>query len=117
MVAYLEIHEIFDFSIGYVETHQYHEEKNDCINDCDSAYEKMCQAMSPKMRCLIDSIEYPFELQSNLDRDFYVQKEVDDTLSESITSSSVLPSNILASTLSDEVVQVEEMAESSTHSV
>ena len=44
------------------------EEKNDWLNDCDSAYGKMCLAMSRKMWYLIDSAEYPFELWSNLDR-------------------------------------------------
>ena len=60
---------------------------------------------------LIDCTRYPFELWRKLDRDFGVQKEVDGTWSKSNTSSSVLPSNFLASTLSDEVVQVEEIEE------
>ena len=65
----------------------------------------------------MDSIEFPFDLWINIYRYFGVQKEVDDTWSESNTSSSVLPSNLLASTLSDEFVQVEEMEKSSTHSI
>ena len=46
-----------------------------------------------------------------------MQKEVYNTWIESNTSSSFLPSNVLASILSDEVFQDEEIAESSTHSI
>ena len=46
-----------------------------------------------------------------------MQKEVDNIWSESNSSSSVLPSNVSASILSDEVVQDEEIVESSTHSI
>ena len=62
---------------------------------------------SPDMRYLMESIEYPFELWRNLEREFGVQKEEDNTWSESNTSSSVLPSNFSASILFDEVVQDE----------
>ena len=52
---------------------------SDWINDYDIAYGIMCLAMSPKIHHLIVSIEYLFELWSNINRDFGVQKEVDDT--------------------------------------
>ena len=80
------------------------EDKNDWLNDYDSAYGKMCLIMSPKMRYLNDSIEYPFELWRNIDRAFGVQKEVDDSLRKSNTSSCSLHSKVSASILSDEVV-------------
>ena len=46
-----------------------------------------------------------------------MQKEVDNTWSESNTSSSDLPSNVSASILSYEVGQDEEIEESSTQSI
>ena len=46
-----------------------------------------------------------------------MHKEVDNTWSESNTSSSFLPSNSSASILFDQVVQDEEEAESSTQSI
>ena len=46
-----------------------------------------------------------------------MQKEVDNTWRESNTSSSVLPSNVSASILSNEVVQDEGEVESSTQSI
>ena len=79
MVAYLKSHELFDFSIGVMAMLESDEEKNDWLNDCDSAYGKMCLAMSHKMWYLIDFVEYPFELWSNLDSDFGVHKKVHDT--------------------------------------
>ena len=107
MVACLKSHELFDLSIGSMAMPKSDEQKNDWINDYDSAYGKMCLAMSRKMWYLIYSVEYPFELSRNPYRDFGVQKEVDDTWRESNTSSRVLPSNVSASILSNEVVQDE----------
>ena len=77
----------------------------------------MGMVMSPNMCYLMDSVDYPFELWRNLYRDFGVQKEEDDSWSESNTSSCILPSKFLSSILSDEVVQDEEEAESSTQSI
>ena len=77
----------------------------------------MGMVMSPYMCYLMEFVEYPFELWRNLDRDFGVHKEEDDSWSESITFSCVLPSKVSASILSDEVVQDEEEAKSSTQSI
>ena len=73
--------------------------------------------MSHDMCYLMESVEYPFELWRNIDRAFGVQKEVDNTWRKSKTSSSVLPLNVLASILSNEVIQDEEEAKSSTQSI
>ena len=62
-------------------------------------------------------INTDFQSAYFLDRDFGVQKEVDNTWSESKTSLSVPPLNVLASVLSNEVVQDEEEEESSTQSI
>ena len=105
MVAYLAIHDLLDVSFGAGK--EYYEEENDCLDDCEREYANMCMVMTPNMNYLMDTAEYPFELWRNLDRAFGVKKEVDNIWSESNTSSSVLHSNVLASTLSDKVVQVE----------
>ena len=115
MIAYLESHDLFDVSIGAGEEH--YEEKNDWLTNCYKAYGIMCMAVSPMMNYLIDYVDYPFELWINLDRYFGVQKEEDDTYNESNTSSSVLPSNVSASIVSDEVIHDEEMKKSSTRSI
>ena len=60
MVAYLERYDLFDVSIGFGE--QSYEEENDLLNEYDRAYGSMGMVMSPKMRYLMDSAEYPFEL-------------------------------------------------------
>ena len=115
MVAYLESHDLLDVSFGAGK--EYYEEENDWLNDYDRAYGSMGMVMSPYMRYLVELLEYPFELWRNLDRAFCLQKEVDNTWRESNTSSSVLPSNVSASILSDEVVQDEEIEKYATRSI
>ena len=70
----------------------------------------MGMVMSHDMCYLMESVEYPFEIWINLDRAFGVHKEEYDIWSESNTSSCVLPSQVLTSILSDEVVHDEEEA-------
>ena len=77
----------------------------------------MGMVMSHDRHYLMESIEYPFELWRNIDRAFGVQKEEDDSWSESNTSSCFLPSKVSASILSNEVVQDEEEVESLTQSI
>ena len=52
MVAYLEIHELFDVFIGAGKDS--YEEENDWINDYDRAYGSMVMVMSPNMCYLMD---------------------------------------------------------------
>ena len=56
---------------------------------------------------LIDSVEYPFELWNNLEKDFGMQEEQDEEWSEPNISSSALSKYVLASTFSDKVVHDE----------
>ena len=115
MVAYLESHDFLDVSFGAGK--ESYEDEEDWINGCDRAYGSMGMVMYHNMCYLMDSTEYPFELWRNIDRDFGVKKEVDNTWSESNTSSIFIPSNVSASILSDEFVQDAKIAECSTHSI
>ena len=87
-----------------------YEEKCDWLNDCGRAYGTTCLTIRPTMRSLSDYVEYPFELWRNLDEALGMQKE-DMSYMESKqvgTSLCVLPPNILASCISQEVVRNEE---------
>ena len=106
MVSYLESHDLLDVSFG--DGKESYENENDQLDDNEMEYPIMCMIMTPDMRYLIEYVECLFELWRNLNRAFDVHKEVDNTQRESNTSSSVLPSNVSASIISDEVVQNEE---------
>ena len=96
-----------------------YENKNDWINDGDRAFGAICLALSPSLYYLIiGSAEYPKEVWTKLDRTFGKNNEDHNSTLE-ITSSTtrVLHSKYSDSTLSDEVVQDEDEAESSTHSI
>ena len=71
--------------------------------------------LSPSLRYLIGSAEYPKDLWTKLDRTFGKHNEDHNSTLE-ITSSTtiVLYSKLSASTLSDEVFQDEDEGESST---
>ena len=86
------------------------ESENDWLNAKDRAFEIMELALSPSMHYHSRSIKDPQELLTRLDRTF------GSTWSTSSTTS-ILDPKILASTLSDEVVQDEEEAETSTQSI
>ena len=78
--------------------------------------EQSCLALSPSLYYLIiGSAEYPKEIWTILDKTFGKNNE-DHSSTLEITSSTtrVLYSKFLASTLSDEVFQDEDEAESST---
>ena len=113
MSTYLKRQCLFDVSIDALSKPESYEEKSDSINDCDKAYGIMCLAMSPKIHHLIVSIEYPFQLWNNLDKDFGVQEEEDEAWSKPNISSCALSQYVSASTFSDEVVHNEEF----THKV
>ena len=70
------------------------------------------------MRYLIESAEYPKDLWTELDRTFGKHNEdIYSNLGSTFRTTIVLYSKLLASTLSDEVVQDEEEAESSSQSI
>ena len=88
------------------------------LNKSDGDFGAIFLALSPSLRYLIGSTEYPKDLWTKLDRTFGKHNEDHNSTLE-ITSSTtrVLYSKISASTLSDEVVQDEEEVETSTQSI
>ena len=111
MIASLKRQGLYDVSIGLGK--ESYENENDWINDGDRYFGAICLALSPSLRYLIGSAEYPKDLWTKLDRTFGKHNEDHNSTLE-ITSSTtrVLYSKFSASTLSDEVVQDEDEAES-----
>ena len=94
------------------------ESENDWLNAKDAAFEIMKLALSPSLCYLSRSIKDPQELWKRLERTFGMIDEDHNSNLESTSSTiSILDPKFLASTLSDEVVQNEEEAESSTQSI
>ena len=95
------------------------------MNKSDGAFGTIATGLSPSLRYLIryiedskEFIEDLKELWTRLDRTFRVIDEDHNRILERISSTiSTLDTKFLASTLSDEVVQNEEEAESSTQSI
>ena len=116
MVASLKRRGLYEVSIGLGK--ESYKNKNDWINDDDGYFGAICLALSPSLHYLIGSAEYPKDLWTKLDRNFGKHNEDHNSTLE-ITSSTtrVIYSKFSASTLSDEVVQDEDEAESSTHSI
>ena len=114
MVAYLERHNLLDVSFGAGK--ESYEDENDWIDDGEREYAKMCMEMTLNMHYLVENDEYSFELWINIDREFGVHKEVDNTWSESNTSLSVLSQYVSTTIVSDEFFHDEEVADS-THTV
>ena len=95
-----------------------YENENDWLNDGDRGFGAICLALSPSLYYLIDSAEYPKNFWPILDRTFGKHNEDhNSTLDITASTTRVLHSKFSASTLSDEVVQDEYEAESSTHSI
>ena len=89
--------------------------ENDWMNECDAASGTMTLALSPRLRYVSTSIEDPKELQTRLDRTFGMNDEDHNSTLESTSNTiSILDPKFSASTLSDEVVQNEEEAKSSS---
>ena len=95
-----------------------YENENDRLNDGDRYFGAIGLALSPSLYYLICSAEYPKEVWTKSDRTFGKHNE-DDNSTLDITSSTtrVLHSKLSATTLSDEVVQDEDEAESYTQSI
>ena len=109
MISSTKRQNIYEISIGIgKESYEY---QNDWLNDSDIAFGTICLALSPSLRYLIASTEYPKDLWTKLDRTFGKHNE-DNYSNLEITPNTTraLYSKLLASTLSDEVVQDEEGA-------
>ena len=110
MCTYIKRQCLYDVSIGAVREPNSCQEKYDWLNDNDRAYGTMCLAIPPTMHYLLDSDDYLFELWRNIDEALGMQKE-DMSYMENKkvgTSLCVLPPNISASCISQEVVWNEE---------
>ena len=116
MIASLKKQGLYEVSIGLGK--ESYENENDWLNDGDRSFGAICLALSPSLYYLIYSVEYPKEVWTILDTTFGKHNE-DHNITLEITASTtrVLHSKLSASALSDEVVQDEDEAESSTHSI
>ena len=66
MISYLKRQGLYEISIGAGE--ESYEEPSDWLNDCDREIGAICIAISLCMCYLIDSIDYPKDLWTTLDR-------------------------------------------------
>ena len=67
MCAYLKRKCLYDVSISAMRELDSCQEKCDWLNDNDRSYGTMCLTITPTMRYLTDSTEYPFKLWINID--------------------------------------------------
>ena len=116
MISYLKRQHIYEVSIGIgKESYEY---ENDWLNDGDRAFETICVALSPRFYYFIDSVEYPKDIWTELDRTF--EKHNEDhygNLERTPNTTRLIYSKVSPSILFDEVVQDEEEVESSTQSI
>ena len=116
MIASLKRQGLYEVSIGIGK--ESYENENDWLNDRDRAYGTIALALDDSLYYLIYSVEYPKEVWTILDRTFGKHNEDHNSTLEITASTTIfLHSKLSASTLSDEVVQDEDEAESSTHSI
>ena len=104
MSPYLKRQCPFDVSIGALSEPESYEENIEWINNCDRYYGIMCLVMSPNTHNLIDSVEYPFGLWNNLDKDFGVQEVEDEACNRPNISSCALSRDALAYKLFHEFI-------------
>ena len=116
MIASLKRRVLYEVSIGIGK--EFYENENDWINDGDRYFGAICLALSPSLYYLNGFAEYPKDLWTKLDRTFGKNNEDhNSTLEITSRTTRVLYSKFSSSTLSDEVIQDEDEAESSTHSI
>ena len=110
MISYIKRQGLYEISIGDGE--ESYEDPSDQLNDCDRAIGAICLAISPSMRYLIDSVEYPKDLWTTLDRVFGKDNEDPSSYVESASSSSIisLSQDVSTSIVSDEVDHEEEVS-------
>ena len=70
MIAYLKSHEPFDVSIGAVAMREYDDEKSIWLNNRDREYGSMCLSFPLRMCYVIDDVEFPSKIWSELDKAF-----------------------------------------------
>ena len=106
MISYLKRQDLYEISIGASE--ESYEEPSDWLNDSDKEIGAICLAISPIMHYLIDSIEYPKDIWTELDRNFGKYNEDNySSLESTPRTTRVLSSKVSSSILSDEVVKDE----------
>ena len=117
MIAYMKKRGLYEVSIGLGK--EYYENENEWINDCDRAFGTIGLALDDSLYYLIPNhAEYQKKFWPILDRTFGKHNEDhNSTLEIAASTTRVLHSKVTATTLSDEVVQHEDEAESSTHSI
>ena len=116
MISSLKRQDLYEVSIGLGK--ESYENENDWLNDGDGDFGAICLSLSPSLHYLIDYAKQPKDLWTKLDRTFGKQNEDhNSTLDITSNTTRVIYSKFSASTLSDEVVQDEDEAESSTHSI
>ena len=116
MIVFLNRQDLYWVSDGF--SRESFESENDWLNACDASFGIMKLALSPSLSYLSKSIKDPQELWTRLDRTFgMIDEDHNSTLESTSSTISILDPKILASTLSDEVVQDEEEAEASTQSI
>ena len=116
MITSMKRQGLYEVSIGIGKESYVNE--NDWLNDRDRAYGTIALDLDDSLYYLIYSVEYPKEVWTILDRTFGKHNEGhNSTLDITASTTRVLFSKVSASTLSDEVVQDEDEAESSTHSI
>ena len=117
MIASLKRRGLYEVSIGI--GRETYENENDWLNDGDRSFGTMCLALDDSLYYLIpSSAEYPKIFWPILDRTFGKHNEDHNSTLEIKSNTKIfLHSKLSASTLSDEVVQDEDEAESSTHSI
>ena len=110
MISYLKTQGLYEIYIGAGE--ESYEEPSDWLNDCDRAIGAMCLSISPCMHYLIDSVDYPKDIWTTLDRVLGKDNEDPSSYVESASSSSMisLSQDFLASTVSYEVDHEEEVS-------
>ena len=110
MIASLKRQDLYEVSTGLGE--ESFERKDHWLNKCDAAYGNIYMAISPSMFYLKRSVRNPKDLWKILDRTFrMIDEDHNNTLESTSSTISISDPKILASTLSDEVVQDEEEAE------
>ena len=115
-VAFLKREDLYEVSIGLGKNS--YDNENEQLNDSDAAFGAIGLSLSPSLRYLTKSIEYPKDIQTKLDRTFGKHSEDhNSTLERNPSTTIFLDPKLSASTLSVEVVQDEEVAESSTQSI
>ena len=113
MISSLKRQGLYEVSIGLGKDS--YEDENDWITNGDRDFGTICLSFSPSLCYLIDFAEYPKDIQIKLDRTFGKHNEDHSSDLESAHNTiRVIPSKVLDSILSDEVVQDEEEAKSST---